>query len=177
MKFIIHEVKIWFKNEKISPKIYQLLPDKVNVITGDSNTGKTSFWSIIDYCLLSGKTNIVKPINDKVSWYGIQFTINEKQISIARKATQKDIASSVVYFNYGVLPDEPQENIQIAEIKSILYKEFGITDELRFLYDKDSEITSFSLSYRHFLLFNSLTEDIIGTSKTYFDTTFYGKDE
>ena len=27
------------------------------------------------------------------------------------------------------------------------------------------------------MLFNSLTEDIIGTSKTYFDTTFYGKEE
>ena len=177
MRFILHEVKLWFKNEESPPKSYQLLPDKVNVITGDATTGKTSFWSIIDYCLMSGKTNVVKAINEKVSWYGIRFTINGKEVSIARKATQNDTVSSAVYFNYGTLPADPQENIQIAEIKSILDIEFGITDELRFPYEKGSKKTSFNLSYRHFLLFNSLTEDIIGTSKTYFDTTFYGKDE
>lgn len=177
MRFIMHEVKLWFKNEVASSKSYLFLPDKVNVITGDSTTGKTSFWSIIDYCLMSGKTNIANIINEKISWYGIRFTINGKEISIARKATQKDSASSAVYFNHGVLPDHPEENIQIAEIKSILDIEFGITDALRFPYEKGSEKISFNLSYRHFLLFNSLTEDIIGTSKTYFDTTFYDKDE
>lgn len=177
MKFIIHEVKLWFKGGNTLSKSYKLLPNKINVVTGDATTGKTSFWSIIDYCLMAGKTNIVNTINEKVSWYGIQFTINGKEISIARKAPQKDVASSEVCFNYGTLPAQPQENIQIAEIKSILDKEFGITDNLRFPYGKDLGKTSFNLSYRHFLLFNSLTEDIIGTSKTYFDTTFYGKEE
>jgi hypothetical protein len=61
--------------------------------------------------------------------------------------------------------------------KSILDAEFGITDQLRFPYGKDSGKANFNLSYRHFLLFNSLTEDIIGTSKTYFDTPFFGKEE
>ena len=177
MRFIIHEVKLWFKCEINSSKSYELFPNKINVVTGDATTGKTSFWSIIDYCLMAGKTNIVNTINEKVSWYGIRFTINGKEISIARKATQKDAASSEVYFNYGALPVQPQENIQIAEIKSTLDKEFGITDNLRFPYGKDLGKTSFNLSYRHFLLFNSLTEDIIGTSKTYFDTIFYGKEE
>ncbi len=177
MKFIIHEIKLWFKGEERSPKIYKLLPDKVNVITGDATTGKTSFWSIVDYCLMSGRTNIVNTINEKVSWYGIRLNINGKEISIARKATQKDSASSAVYFSYGALPSHPHENIQIAEIKSILDTEFGIAEKLMFPYGIDLGKTSFNLSYRYFLLFNSLTEDIIGTSKTYFDTTFYGKDE
>jgi len=177
MKFILHEVKLWFKGENTSPKSYELFPDRINVITGDATTGKTSFWSIIDYCLMSGKTNIVNAINEKVSWYGIRFTINGKEISIARKSTQKDSASSEVCFSYGALPAQPLENIQIAEIKSILDMEFGITDNLRFSYGKDLGKTFFNLSYRHFLVFNSLTEDIIAASKTYFDTTFYGKVE
>jgi hypothetical protein len=80
MKFILHEVKLWFKGENTSPKSYELFPDRINVITGDATTGKTSFWSIIDYCLMSGKTNIVNVINEKVSWYGIRFTINGKEI-------------------------------------------------------------------------------------------------
>jgi hypothetical protein len=177
MKFILHEVKLWFKGEDSFSKSYELLPDRINVITGDATTGKTSFWSIIDYCLMSGRTNIANTINEKVSWYGIRFTINNKEIAIARKSPQMDVASPEVYFNYGTLPSQPLENNQIAEIKSTLDVEFGITDNLRFPYGKNLGKTSFNLSYRHFLLFNSLTEDIIGTSKTYFDTTFYGKEE
>ena len=68
-------------------------------------------------------------------------------------------------------------DVGIAEIKSRLDEEFGITDALRFPYGKALGETSFNLSYRYFLLFNSLTESIIGTSETFFDTTFYGKEE
>ena len=177
MKFIIHEIKLWFKGGNNISKSYELLPNKVNVVTGDATTGKTSFWSIIDYCLMANKTNIANSINEKVAWYGIRFTINENEISIARKATQKETVSSEVYFGYGVLPSFPLANIEIAQVKSILDKEFGITDELRFPYGKDLGKVPFNLSYRHFLLFNSLTENIIGTSNTYFDTPFYGKEE
>lgn len=177
MKFIIHEIKLWFKGGNNISKSYELLPNKVNVVTGDATTGKTSFWSIIDYCLMANKTNIANSINEKVAWYGIRFTINENEISIARKATQKETVSSEVYFGYGVLPSFPLANIEIAQVKSILDKEFGITDELRFPYGKKLGKVPFNLSYRHFLLFNSLTENIIGTSNTYFDTPFYGKEE
>lgn len=177
MKFIIHEIKLWFKGGNNISKSYELLPNKVNVVTGDATTGKTSFWSIIDYCLMANKTNIANSINEKVAWYGIRFTINENEISIARKATQKETVSSEVYFGYGALPSSPLANIEIAQVKSILDKAFGITDELRFPYGKDLGKVPFNLSYRHFLLFNSLTENIIGTSNTYFDTPFYGKEE
>ena len=85
MKFIIHEIKLWFKDENTKPKSYQFLPDKINVITGDSTTGKTSFWNIIDYCFLSGKVTVPTEIIDKVLWFGIRFTINDKEMSIIRK--------------------------------------------------------------------------------------------
>ncbi len=177
MKFIIHEIKLWFRGDNNISKSYELLPNKVNVVTGDATTGKTSFWSIIDYCLMANKTNIANSINEKVTWYGIRFTINENEISIARKATQKETISSEIYFGYGTLPCFPHANIEVAEVKSILDKEFGITDDLRFPYGKAFGEVPFNLSYRHFLLFNSLTENIIGTSNTYFDTPFYGKEE
>lgn len=177
MKFFLHEIKLWFKNEKAEPKSYSFLPNKVNVITGDATTGKTSLWSIIDYCLLSGKVNIANTINQKVSWYGISFTVNSKYISIARKSPTIDTISSDVFFVEGSLPEKVKGNKSIAEIKSILDAEFGISDRLRFPYGKELGKTSFNLTYRYFLLFNALTEDIIGTSKTYFDTTFFGKEE
>lgn len=177
MKFTLHEIKLWFKDTETEPTSYQLLPNKVNVITGDATTGKTSFWSIIDYCLLSGKVNIANTINDKVLWFGIRFTINDKEISIVRKTPTKGAVSSEVYFNWGSFPDNPESNKNIAEIKTILDSELGITDALRFPYGKELGRTSFNLSYRHFLIFNSLTENVIGVQETYFDTTFYGKEE
>lgn len=177
MKFVLHEIKLWFKDTATEPKSYEFLPNKVNVITGDATTGKTSFWSIIDYCLLSGKVNVANTINDKVLWFGIRFSVNNKEISIVRKTPNRGAVSSEVFFGFGSLPKKPESNKEIAEIKSILDLEFGITDSLRFPYGKELGKTSFNLSYRHFLIFNSLTETVIGTPETYFDTTFYGKEE
>lgn len=177
MKFILHEIKLWFKDTTAEPKSYQFLPDKINVITGDATTGKTSFWSIIDYCLLSGKVNVANTINDRVLWFGVRFSINGKEMSIVRKTPDRGAVSSEVFFNVGSFPDKPESNKEIAEIKSILDGEFGITNALRFPYGKELGKTSFNISYRHFLIFNSLTETVIGAPETYFDTTFYGKEE
>ena len=177
MKFILHEIRLWFKDENSDPKSYAFLPNKINVITGDATTGKTSFWSIIDYCLLSSKINVANTINDKVLWFGVRFTINGKQISIARQAPVFGEVSSDVYFDYGYFPVTPNSNKDISEIKSFLDLEFGITDALRFPYGKEMGKSTFNISYRHFLLFNSLTETVIGAPETYFDTTFYGKSE
>lgn len=177
MKFVLHEIKLWFKDAEAEPKSYQFLPDKVNVITGDATTGKTSFWSIIDYCLLSGKVTVASTINDKVLWFGIRFSINDKEMSIARKTPTKGAVSSEICFNLGSFPNKPESNKEIAEVKSILDSEFGITDTLRFPYGKELGKVPFNLSYRHFLIFNSLTENVIGAQETYFDTTFYGKEE
>jgi len=177
MKFILHEIKLWFKDENAEPKSYLFLANKINVVTGDSTTGKTSFWNIIDYCLLSGKVTIANTIIEKVLWFGIRFTINDKEISIVRKTPINGAVSSEVYFNIGALPDKPESNITVSEIMSKLDEEYGITDALRFPYGKESGKSTFNLSYRHFLLFNSLTQTIIDAPETYFDTTFYGKEE
>ena len=177
MKFIIHEIKLWFKEGHAEPKSYKFLPNKINVITGDSTTGKTSFWNVIDYCLLSGKVTIPTEIIDKVLWFGIRFTINKKEISIVRKTPSNGSVSSDVFFSVGNFPDFPIANKEIAEVKAILDEEFGITDALRFPYGKGLGKTTFNVYYRHFLLFNSLTQTIIDAPETYFDTTFYGKEE
>jgi len=177
MKFILHEIKLWFKDENTKPENYQFLPNKINVITGDSTTGKTSIWNIIDYCLLSGKVTVPTEIIEKVLWFGIRFTINDKVISIVRKTPSNGSVSADVFFTLGSFPDKPANNKEISEIKAILDEEFGISDNLRFPFGKGLGKTTFNISYRHFLLFNSLTQTIIDAPETYFDTTFYGKEE
>jgi len=178
MKFYLKEIRIWFRNNH-KPRSFEFLPNKINVITGDATTGKSSFLSIIDYCLLSHKSNIVeKIINENIDWYGISFRLGDKEYCIVRKSPRKSTVSSDVFFLEGnVFPESPQSNSDINEVKAFLDKKFGITDELRFPFGKEGGEADFLLSYRYFLLFNCITEDIIGTSRNYFDTDFFGKEE
>lgn len=178
MKFYLKEIRIWFRNNH-KPKSFEFLPNKINVVTGDSNTGKSSFLSIIDYCLLSHKSNMVEEIiNENVDWYGISLMLDDKDYCIARKSPKKATVSSELFFLEGsVFPENPYSNRDINDVKTLLDKSFGITDELRFPFGKEGGATDFLLSYRYFLLFNCLTEDIIGTSKKYFDTDLFGKEE
>lgn len=177
MKFTLHEIKLWFKAEASATKSYEFLPNKINIITGDATTGKSSFWSIIDYCLLSGKVNIPNTIYEKVLWFGIRFSINQKEISIIRKTPENGAVASEIVFQLGAFPEKLKKNTSIAEVKAFLDEEFGITESLRFPYGKEFGKVSFNISYRYFLLFNALTETVIGAPETYFDTTFFGKGE
>lgn len=176
MKFVLHEIKLWLTDGE--ERILRFLPNKVNVITGDATTGKTSIWNIIDYCLLADRVNVANTINKSVDWFGISFSINDKQKIIARRSPVKNsVSSDVCYYEISDFPTEIQANISIPELKSILDIDFGITDNLRFPFNGQYGKVDFNLSYRHFLLFNALTENIIGTQNTYFDTSFFGKDE
>ena len=176
MKFVLHEIRLWFGDNKTRSLCF--LPNKINVVTGDATTGKTSLWNIIDYCLLSDKVHVASPINKKVKWFGIAFTINGKDMTIVRRSPQKNAVSSDVCFDRGLdFPEIPQSNIKIANLKATLDEEFGVTDKLRFPFGGQYGKASFSLTYRYFLLFIALTESIIGTPQTYFDTTFFGKEE
>ena len=97
MNFYIKTLKLWFSTHR-QPTEYEFHPDKVNVITGDSSTGKSSILQIIDYCLLSENSRIVEDvINENVSWYGLAFNINGKDYALARKAP-KDGVSSYDFF-------------------------------------------------------------------------------
>jgi len=169
MKFRLNSIKLWFKNES-KPQTYEFLPNKVNVITGDATTGKTSFLSVIDYCFLSNKNKIVeKTINENTSWYLIDFNINDKKFVIARKGGVNGIVSSEVYFSdTGIQPEYPFVNTTIEDIKKVLNKEFGVQTPEDYMV---SNLKTFN--YRQFLLFTSISADIIITSNNYFDRSFY----
>ena len=71
MKFYFDNLVLFLKNGK--KRTLTFLPGKINVITGDSNTGKTAILAIIDYCLFSSTHDISESIiNENVEWYGIK---------------------------------------------------------------------------------------------------------
>ena len=60
-------------------------PGKLNIVTGKSETGKSTLVSIVDYCLGAGTYRIpVATIHDKCSWFGVTFVKGKKGLFVAR---------------------------------------------------------------------------------------------
>ena len=172
MNFYIRQIKLWFK-QNVEPKVYKFVPNKINVITGDSSTGKSSILRIIDYCLLSECSTIVEDvINQNVKWYGLAFSLNNVDYVIARKNPQNETAEQQMFFSSGKdFPDELQANTNRGELL-LKFNELFHIPKATFRIDKKK--TEVKLIFRHFLIFSYLTEDIIATMNTYFDTHFVG---
>lgn len=171
MNFYINEIRLWFRKDN-SSKSYKFYPDKVNVITGDSSTGKSSILRIIDYCLLAPESTIVEDvINDSVAWYGLSFHLNGEDLLIARRAPESEIVNYDIYWGEGLdFPEypTPSEGVMRGYLAEILNKKFNV-EEFTFEVMKNKV----QLSFRHLLLFNYLTEDIIAVFNSYLDTKFF----
>jgi Protein of unknown function (DUF3732) len=58
---------------------------KVNIITGDSKTGKTAIIDIVDYCLGSSDFKVAEGVvREYIVWYAIRFQLKQGQLFIAR---------------------------------------------------------------------------------------------
>lgn len=179
MKFSINKIILWLKDWK--QRILNFDQNKINVITWDSWTGKTSILWIIDYCLLSTEAKIPqKVINENVDRYWLNFTINENTYTIARKSFEEDKkASDDIYFSsIWEVPNIPSSTIENKNLKSILEKEFSINEKLVIPYWWKKIKWWSKISYRYFLLFNTQWENIISnTDNTFFDFASYSDPE
>ncbi|WP_040661302.1 DUF3732 domain-containing protein [Oscillibacter ruminantium] len=172
MNFYIDKLLLWLKDGSL--RTLKFSNDKVNVITGNSKTGKTAVLEIVDYCLCGSKDTVVisyEHIGENVAWYGIRFVINNKTYTVARgEITEKGKFSDDYYFSQtGEIPDEPCTKMDESGIKAILEPEFSINDEITLAYGGKSIRKNTRLSFRYFLIFNTLSKDIIDNGKSFFD--------
>jgi hypothetical protein len=113
MDLKIFKIILWPKNTHLEKRIIEFEPSKINVIVGDSQTGKSAIIPIIDYCLGSSKCAIpVGPIRTYTSWFGIFVKHKNNSFLIARKEPGNFAQSSEVYFDEGQnvsIPEQIQE--------------------------------------------------------------------
>lgn len=172
MNFYIKTLKLWFSTHR-QPKEYEFHPDKVNVITGDSSTGKSSILQIIDYCLLSENSRIVEDvINENVSWYGLVFYMNGIDYALARKAPEEGVPSYDFFWQEccSELPDETPDvtvGMRRADIEARLNEIVEISDKMSIGGNPKNK-----LYFRQLLPLSFLSEDIIATMGSYFDLEY-----
>lgn len=169
MNFYFEKIILWSRKGQLRELAF--LPNKVNVITGGSKTGKSAVLQIIDYCLFASHSKISESIiNENVSWYGINFRINDKHFTICRASLDRGNVSDKYYFSaFGEIPDLPKPNNKEITIKSLLETEFGIDRNVRVPFGSKYLSLGSKISLRYFFLLTTISEDIITSSSVFFD--------
>jgi len=169
VKFYISKIILWLKDGSIRSLKFE--KNKVNVITGNSDTGKSTILEIIDYCFLGSKSEISpEHIGENVKWYGMNLHINDKNFTIARGEIIGRKLSETYYFSgSGVIPKIPYSTIDGTRLRGIIEKEFGINEKVIFPFGGKYIKPDTKISFRYFWMFNTQSGDVISSSKVYFD--------
>jgi len=169
MNFHFNKVILWLHSGEKREFVFQ--PNKVNVITGGSNTGKTAIMQIVDYCLFASRSKLPESIiNENVAWYGINIQINEKHYTICRTALSQGKATHNYYFSSsGEIPEFPKANNKELTVKSLLETEFSIDRKIEIPFGGKMLKAGAKISLRYFLMFTTISQDIIANSSVYFD--------
>lgn len=108
-------------------------PGELNIITGDSRTGKSSLINIVRFLLGSGKPNVpFGPIQDTVAWYGLHAHVNDTSFFVARKAPQPGHESNDVMLVVGNIDtpalDALEHNTSRSALREYLGGVLGVED-------------------------------------------------
>lgn len=173
MNFHIDSVLLWPKKEGFTYRRVQFLPNKINIITGASRTGKSAIIPIIDYCLGATKCTIpVDTIRNACSWFGVLFSLDDEEILLCRREPGNQVATGDMYILRDkeiTIPDKIETNTTVNEVKNVLNELFSMS----FL-DVDPTTRDFSSrpSYRDFMAFLFQPQNIVANA----DVLFYKAD-
>ena len=158
MSFQLLDIVIYGYNKE--KRVLSFHPGRLNIITGDTGTGKTALIGIIDYCLGSDECKIPEgKIRETVQWVGLRLKLMEGQAFIARRLPASHHNSTEDIF-YDVkkcikIPEfkNIEKNINLKTLEELLSKHTGIGENLH-LTPEGRTRPSLSANIRHALYFN-----------------------
>lgn len=171
MDIRLKSIILWPKDTSKTLRRIDFLLDKINVITGQSQTGKSALIPIIDYCLGSNKCAIpVGIIREKTEWFGLLLQTPSNQIILARREPGEQAQTSVMYMDEARTVDIPnilQRNCDTALVK-IRLNELSNLPSLSF--DGGDAVSSFKNppSIRDMAAFEFQPQHIIANPYTIF---------
>ena len=116
---------------EIGSKRFVPFKDGLNIITGDSKTGKSALIEIIDYCLFSSRSSVpVGKITDFAKLFVVVYKVNDFYIVIGRPAPKTGKMSSAylkIETDYKIIEDIKYEyfnDISLKPIKNDVQNDF-----------------------------------------------------
>lgn len=154
---------------RVSFKVHGL-----NIITGQSSTGKSAISEIVEYCMGRSDFNIPEgPIRDKVAWYGVIYQFKGEQVMIAKPAPAQSASScSRVMLRRGAdlqPPDftELRQNTDDDFVVEMLSELLGIPANRTVVPDGQSR-SAFVASIRHTVYYLFQKQGIIANKEQLF---------
>jgi hypothetical protein len=103
-----------------------LQPGRLNVITGDSRTGKSSLINIVRFLLGSGSPHVpYGPIQQSVAWYAMRGHVGDTQFFIAREAPEGDQESNEAMLVIGDVETPALEGLEANTSRGALRDYLG----------------------------------------------------
>lgn len=176
MKFHIEKIYLWFSPEE--KRCITFEKNKVNVVRGNSSRGKSNLFAIIDYCLMSDKPNIVEPIiNECTMAYGMEFVLNDTFYAVSRMKPESGTASQCVWLQHEPFKEayypNGTSNIKPFDLRRQLDLKSGLTEDYLYPWGKEDDKPKLVVSFRSFLMFNALTENIIASQYEFLNYKFF----
>lgn len=104
----------------------ELRAGKLNVITGDSRTGKSSLINIVRFLLGAKRPNTPRgPIRDSVIWYALRAHVGETKFFIAREAPSGDASTNEAMLIIGDVANPPLEDLKANTSRQALRDYLG----------------------------------------------------
>lgn len=178
MKLFIKQLILWSRNHANSPRVIPFALDKINVLTGESGTGKSTISSIVDYCLGSDKCTIpVGMIRDKCEWYGVVLQLDTGELLLVRHDPESAQTTGNMYIVEGSSVSVPKvipaHNIDVSAVKDKLNNLANIPKIAITGNQYDENATDYP-SFRDMAAFNFQPQHIVANPYTLFfkaDTT------
>jgi Chromosome segregation ATPases len=169
MNFKILKIILWPKKENTPFKEITFNSDKVNIIVGDSQTGKSAIIPIIDYCLGSQKCTIpIGPIRDYTSWFGIVVSHDSTEILFARPDPGMSQTTGDMYYDEGIKVSIPEKLVEKNSNRNMVVNRLNQLCKLpniKFSED-DTQPYENRPSFRDFIAFNFQPQHIIANPYT-----------
>src|SRR5437016_8450595 len=109
MQLAVLKVILWPNDVTKTPRVIHFEPNKINIVTGESGSGKSALTWIIDYCLGSDKCSIpVGLIREVTAWFGLHLQLANTEMIVARRNPEGQQITGDLYWVEGLNLDVPR---------------------------------------------------------------------
>lgn len=154
-------------------------PSGLNIITGESKSGKSAIIHILDYCLGSENCHIpLGIIREKVAWYAVRLVLDDGELFVARKNPDASKKTSYAIFldtQPEASPESHEEleaNSNLDGLRRILSSAIGIGENLHVPGEGQTR-DPLEANFRHSIIYSFQDQSLIDNK----NQLFYSQNE